>query len=250
MTLLKIENISKSFGEQKLLKNLSMDIEEGKIYSLIGANGSGKTTLFNILTGFTKADSGKITFDKKFLNYKSPTEINRLGIVRTFQDLRIITQLTVKENILLSFRNNPGEKIYNAILPSRIFKKQYAVFLERAEVILEKIHLQEVKNNLASEISYGQQKLLTIGCCLANDAKLLLLDEPIAGIDKENYNKIFNLIVQLKKEGKSILQIEHNHIFIESISDVIGFLNAGEITTFSDYKTFINNPIVKKTYSN
>jgi branched-chain amino acid transport system ATP-binding protein len=248
--MLEIKNIYKSFGEQKVLKGLDMSIEQGKIYTMVGGNGTGKTTLFNLITGFLQPDKGKIWLNNKRLDKHSPVSINSKGITRTFQDLRIINQMSVKENILLSFKNNPGEKIYNSILPTKTFSKQYSEFSKRADQILEKVHLENVEDNLAGEISYGQQKLLTIGCCLANDAQLLLLDEPVAGIDKDNYSRIYNLIIELKNEGRTILQIEHNHVFVESLSDGIWFLNAGKAFPFENYKTFINDPIVKETYLN
>ncbi len=248
--MLNIKNLYKSFGEQKVLHGLNMSIAQGKIYTVIGGNGTGKTTLFNLITGFLQPDNGEIWLNNNRLDKQSPVTINAKGITRTFQDLRIINQLTVRENILLSFKNNPGEKIFNSLLPTNIFKKQYDEFSRKAEQILEKVHLTEVENNLASEISYGQQKLLTIGCCLANDAQLLLLDEPVAGIDKNNYSRIYNLILQLKEEGRTILQIEHNHDFIESLSDRILFLNEGNAFPFDNYKTFIDNPIVKENYLN
>lgn len=248
--MLEIKNIHKSFGEQKVLEGLNMSIEQGKIYTIIGGNGTGKTTLFNLITGFIQPDNGEIWLNNKRLDKHAPVTINAKGITRTFQDLRVINQLTVKENILLSYKNNPGERIFNSLLPTRIFQKQYDEFIEKTEQILEKVHLKQVENNLAGEISYGQQKLLTIGCCLANDAQLLLLDEPVAGIDKDNYTRIFDLILELKNEGRAILQIEHNHSFVESLSDGIWFLNAGKAFPFENYKDFINNPIVKKTYLN
>jgi ABC-type branched-subunit amino acid transport system ATPase component len=248
--MLEIKNIYKSFGEQKVLQGLNMSIEQGKIYTIVGGNGTGKTTLFNLITGFLQPDKGEIWYNKKRLDNHSPVLINAKGITRTFQDLRIINQLTVKENILLSFKNNPGEKIFNSFLPARTFKKQHTEFLEKAEQILEKVHLREVENNPAGEISYGQQKLLTIGCCLANNAKLLLLDEPVAGIDKDNYNRIYEFILELKNEGRTILQIEHNHDFVESLSDGIWFLSAGKALSFENYKSFANNQTVKETYLN
>ncbi len=227
-----------------------MSIEHGKIFTMIGGNGTGKTTLFNLITGFIQPDNGEIWLNNKRLDKHSPVKINAKGITRTFQDVRIINQLTVKENILLSFKNNPGEKIFNSLLPTRIFQKQYDEFIEKAEQILEKVHLKEVENSLAGEMSYGQQKLLTIGCCIANDAQLLLLDEPVAGIDKDNYTRIFDLILELKNKGRTILQIEHNHSFVEDLSDGIWFLNTGKAFLFENYKTFINDPIVKETYIN
>jgi len=248
--MLEIKNIHKSFGEQKVLQGLSMSIDKGKIYTIIGGNGTGKTTLFNLITGFLKPDVGEIWYSNNRIDNLSPIKINKHGITRTFQDLRIINQLTVKENILLSFKNNPGEKVFNSFLPSIFFKKQYAAFLEKTERILNKVHLKEVEHSLAGEISYGQQKLLTMGCCLANDAQLLLLDEPVAGIDKDNYSRIFDLILQLKDKGKTILQIEHNHHFVEDMSDGIWFLNAGNAFFFSDYQSFKNEPVVIGSYLN
>lgn len=248
--MLEIKNIYKSFGEQKVLQGLNMSIDKGNIYTIIGGNGTGKTTLFNLITGFLQPDKGEIWLNNKRLDNHSPVTINSKGITRTFQDLRIINQLTVKENILLSFKNNPGEKIFNSILPSKTFTKQYTDFTKKANQILEKVHLKAVENNLAGEISYGQQKLLTIGCCLANDAQLLLLDEPVAGIDKDNFTRFFDLILELKNEGRTILQIEHNHGFVESLSDGIWFLNAGQALPFRNYKCFINDQAVKETYLN
>lgn len=248
--MLEIKNIYKSFGEQKVLQGLDMSIDKGKIYTLVGGNGTGKTTLFNLITGFLKPDKGEILLNDKRLDKHSPVSINRKGITRTFQDLRIINQLTVKENILLSFKDNPGEKIINSILPAGIFKKQYFDFFEKTEQILEKVHLENVKDNLAGEISYGQQKLLTIACLLANYAQILLLDEPVAGIDKDNYTRIYNLVIELKNEGRTIIQIEHNHKFVESLSDGIWFLNAGKAVLFDQYNKFVNDKTVKEVYLN
>jgi len=248
--MLVIKNIYKSFGEQIVLQGLYMSFEQGKIHTLVGGNGTGKTTLFNLMTGFLKPDKGEIWYNGKRIDQHSPALINRKGITRTFQDLRIINQLTVKENILLSFKNNPGENILNSFFPSIIFKKQYSDFSRRANQILEKIHLIEVANILADEISYGQQKLLTIGCCLANNADILLLDEPVAGIDKDNYQRIYELIIALKKEGKTIILTEHNQYFVESLSDIVWFLNAGQAKAFSDYSSFKTDSIVKETYLN
>lgn len=225
--MLTITNIHKSFGDQKVLQGLSMSIEPGQIHTIIGGNGSGKTTLFNLITGFLKADKGEIRLNGHRLDNRSPVNINKNGITRTFQDLRLITKLSVKENILLSFKDNPGEQLINALLPGRVFKSQYAGLLEKTDQILEKMHLKSVENNLAGEISYGQQKLLTLGCCIANDARLMLLDEPIAGIDKQNYARIVDLIMAFREEGRTILQIEHNKEYIRQVSDHVSYLIDG-----------------------
>jgi ABC-type branched-subunit amino acid transport system ATPase component len=246
--VLEIINIHKSFGEQKILQGLDMFLEGGKIHSIVGSNGSGKTTLFNLITAFLRPDIGEIIYKNRRLNMKSPVKVNYLGISRTFQDLRIIKQLTVRDNILLSFKNNPGDKIFNALLPKSIFCSTYKNFQVKAQNILEKTHLTTVQDEFAGEISYGQQKLLTIGCCLANQAEVLLLDEPIAGIDNVNYNRIKEIILKLKSEGRTILLIEHNHKFIEELSDVIWFLHNGKAASFSTFKSFQEDKTVNNVY--
>jgi branched-chain amino acid transport system ATP-binding protein len=243
--MLKIHDIHKSFGEQKVLDGVSFELEKGKVYTLVGGNGSGKTTLFNIITGFLRPDSGNIEFRGQILNHKSSVEINKLGIVRTFQDLRIIRSITVKENILLALNRNHSSGIFKEF---RNFSKQDYL---RVEEIIDQVSLTQEKDSLADEISYGQQKLLTLGCCLANNSEALLLDEPIAGIDEVNYQKIRVLIDHISQEHKRyILQIEHNLEYIKESSDFIVLLNSGKNIIFQSFQSFIDNREVKSSYLN
>lgn len=214
--ILEVENISKSFGERKLFENLSLSLEKGKIYTLMGANGSGKTTLFNILTGFINVDSGRIIFNNVALTSKSPKEINKLGISRTFQDLRVIHGLSVKENVLM-------------VMEKKMFHVATFEEFNKVDEILQNVSLLDHASYLAGDLSYGQQKLLTLGCCLANDPKLLLLDEPIAGIDEKNKIIIKGIIQKLKNNGITILQIEHDLEYIAETSDLIFQLEHREI---------------------
>ncbi|MBI4645158.1 MAG: ATP-binding cassette domain-containing protein [Bacteroidia bacterium] len=216
MALLEVENISKSFGEHKLFQNLSFQLEQGKVYTLLGPNGSGKSTILNILTGFIKADSGTITFNGQVINSKSPKEISRLGISRIFQDLRLINNLSVKENVLL-------------VLDKKIFHIATSEEYIKVSEILKRVSLETVEKNQGNDLSYGQQKLLTIACCLANEPKLLLLDEPVSGIDRENQEKIKLLVQELKAEGKTIFQIEHNREYIDNTSDNVFLLENSEL---------------------
>lgn len=216
--ILSIENISKSFGERKLFENLSIKLDEGKIYTLMGSNGSGKTTLFNILTGFVKIDSGTFVYNGFVLNKKSPTYINRLGISRTFQDLRLIKGISVEENVLMALEKG----MFHFAKPNES---------RRVDEILEQLSLLELAKNMGSDLSYGQQKLLTLGCCLANNPKLLLLDEPIAGVDNLNKEKVKAIILELKERGITILQIEHDLEYIKATSDVVFQLNEKGLET-------------------
>ncbi len=246
--LLKLIDIQKSFGDREILSYLNLELEKGKIYSLMGANGAGKTTLFNILTGFLRAESGNVFFNETNITNYSPIKINKLGITRTFQNLRLITELTVRENILLSFKTNKGESLFNAMLPQIILKDYYNTFDERAKEIIKQIFLEDVADNKAGEISYGQQKLLTLGCCIANNAELLLLDEPVAGINPDYREKIATLLKDIKVNGKTILLNEHNADFINEVSDKIFFLSSGEITEFNNYDELKNNSFVQEAY--
>lgn len=248
--MLIVNNISKSFGEQNVLCDLNINFKNGEIHTLVGVNGAGKTTLLNLITGFLRPEKGEITYNNSLLNNKSPIKINTLGISRTFQDLRIAPNLTVKENILLAYKNNKSENVLNAFLSIKLFEKEQNRFNEKAEQLLQRINLIAVSGSFASEISYGQQKLLTLACCLANDAELLILDEPIAGIDKENYNIIHQLILSLKQEGKTIIQIEHNLEYIEKMSDSITLLYKGKALTFMSYDEFTKDKTVQEHYLN
>ena len=206
--MLELSNIYKSFGDVRVLNGVNLRLESGFVYTLRGGNGSGKTTLINIISGFLTPSKGEVRFKGKKIAKFAPYRVNRLGIGRTFQDLRLATQLTVYENILLA-------------LEKRMFAYPDKIQSKRADDILEKVSLSEKRNEPAGELSYGQQKLLTIGCCIANDADLLMIDEPVAGIDKDNLVKIKNLVIRLKQEGKTILQIEHNTDYINATSDYV-----------------------------
>ena len=164
-----------------------MSLEQGKIYALMGDNGSGKTTLLNLISGFLKPQNGQISVHGKPIIGLSPFKINKAGIGRTFQDLRLISKLTVRENILLAIQGNPTDSWYKGTLPASFFLKDLSKYEKTVETILTDFFLSEIKNSLAGEISYGQQKLLNLACCVANGAEILLLDEPVAGMKTENF---------------------------------------------------------------
>jgi branched-chain amino acid transport system ATP-binding protein len=247
--ILQLNNVTFGFSSEKqILAELTLSLEENRIYALIGNNGSGKTTIFNLITGFLKPITGEILFGEHDLTKLQSYKINQIGIGRTFQDLRIITKLTVKENIILSMRKNPTDKLMNAILPPSFHRNSVQLIKDSADKIIEEYFLVEVRNSIASEISYGQLKLLTLACCKANGATLLLLDEPVAGIQPEYCKKISILIKQLKKQGRTILIIEHNTDFISEVADQIFFLNEGRISIFDDILTLRSNPVVIDAY--
>jgi len=199
-----------------VLGGVDMRLESGRIHTLRGGNGSGKTTLFNIITGFLKPCSGEVRFKDRDIGGQAPHRINRRGIGRTFQDLRLALQMSALENILLA----QDRSMFAFATPGQI---------RRAGAILERVALLHQKDTLAGELSYGQQKLLTLGCCIANDADLLLIDEPVAGIDKDNFGKITALVRELRDSGKTILQIEHHPDYIKQTSDRVFWMEGGHL---------------------
>lgn len=247
--MLDIQNITFGFSpEKQILQDISMSLEEKMIYALMGSNGAGKTTLFNIISGFIKPQSGEIIFKGKNITHLPPYKVNRQGIGRTFQDMRLITKLSVKENIILAMKQNPSDNWVIAMLPEKFHRTINADLEKKADVIIEQFFLYDVKNSLASQISYGQQKLLSLACCVSNGAKLLLIDEAVAGIQPEYRDKIAILIKKLKEEGKTILLIEHNTDFIADVADQIFFLHNGVISTFENIETLRNDKKVIEAY--
>lgn len=214
--MLFVQNVKLQFGSSLVLDNVSFHFLENQVYTLSGGNGAGKTTLLNVISGFLKLNSGNILFMNKDITKFPPYQINREGIGRTFQDLRLAMRLTVLENVLLAI----GHKM---------FERYTEEHIERAHNILKRVSLYDKTNAYAGEISYGQQKLLTLACLLANNAKLLLIDEPVAGIDQINLIKIIELICELKSDGKTIIQIEHHPDYIAATNDILLRMENGKI---------------------
>jgi branched-chain amino acid transport system ATP-binding protein len=244
--ILELKNINFGFNKDKpLLKSLSMSLEQGKIYALMGDNGSGKTTLLNLISGFLKPQNGQISVHGKPLIRLSPFKINKAGIGRTFQDLRLISQLTVKENILLAIQGNPTDSWYKGILPASFFLKDLSRYEKTVETILTDFFLSEIKNSLAGEISYGQQKLLNLACSVANGAEILLLDEPVAGINKVYKEQISEKLQLLKQQGKTILIVEHDTDFIKQTAEQFLMLSEGTLQSYDTWQEAIFEPEIK-----
>lgn len=247
--LLNLKDISFGFSpEKQIFKNLSFGLKQGKIYALMGGNGSGKTTLLNLISGFHKPSGGNIVFRQQDISRSAPHKTNRIGIGRTFQDLRLITKLTVKENILLAMQFNPTDNWLKAFLPASLFKSERRNLESKTEVILTNYFLQEVQDSPANEISFGQQKLLNLACCTANGAELLLLDEPVAGISPQYQQQITQLIQSLQQQGKTILMIEHNAAFIETTGEHFLFLDGGVLSEFETFQQLQSDRLATDGY--
>lgn len=188
--LFEIDGLDKRFGGVKALAGFSCSLDEGEILGLIGPNGAGKTTLFNVVSGFLTADCGKVLSKGKEITGFPPYRITNLGISRTFQNLRLIRQISVLDNVLLSFQDQPGEKLRNVFFRWRCCRDGENANRKEALHLLEEAGISHKADEPAEELSYGQQKLLSLVCCLASRSEVLLLDEPVAGIAPEMIEKI------------------------------------------------------------
>jgi len=206
----------------------------------MGANGSGKTTLFNLISGFLESNSGQILFRNQAIENLKPHQISNLGLSRTFQDMRLIPSLSVYDNLLLALKNKDSERLLQAFLP-----KKKRAYREEIDEILAKTHLEKVQNSKAEDISYGQQKLLNLAVAMANDFELLLLDEPVAGVQPEYREDILELI---KSFNKTVIVIEHNPDFIDRLTDNILFLESGNIIAEGNYASIKANKQVQEAY--
>lgn len=243
-----IDNLNKHFNGIKALVGFSCSLEKGTILGLIGPNGAGKTTLFNVITGFVVLESGTVSLRSTDITGLSPHRLANFGIARTFQNLRLIRQLSVLDNVLLSFRDQPGERLANVFFRPKRSREHEAENRQEAIRLLEEAGIAEKAGDPADDLSYGQQKLLSIVCCLAAKAEVLLLDEPIAGIAPEMREKILAIIKALPEQGKSAIVIEHD---MEAIRDVCGrviFMDAGRKICEGTVDEVRNDPRVIEAY--
>lgn len=246
--LLRVDNVDKSFNGVKALNNFSCEIHENEIVGLIGPNGAGKSTLFNVITGFIESDKGKIEFNGKEITRTPSHKIVKLGISRTFQELRLIKQLSVMDNVLLCFNRQEGEQLYNIIFDDNAVSKIEKEDRQKTFELLCYAGIDDKVHDLAGTLSYGQQKLLSIICCLAAEAKLILLDEPIAGINPEMREKILSIIREQPAKNKSVILIEHDMDFIIHVCDRLIFMDAGEKISEGTPEEVRNDPRVIEAY--
>jgi ABC-type branched-subunit amino acid transport system ATPase component len=228
MILLKTKGLTKLFGGIKAINNLSIQIEPQMVVSLLGPNGAGKTTLFNLITGFLRPTSGEILFKGKLISGLNPYKIAEMKISRTFQIIRVFPRLTVLDNILVASKNAKGENLFWGTLGLRTVRDEEKRNRGRAIELLENIELIQMKDDLASNLSYGQTKLLEIARAITTDAELFLFDEPMAGLSPLMISKVIEIFKRLKASGKTILFIEHDTTVVMEISDRVIVLNYGE----------------------
>ena len=227
LPLLAAENVAKRFGGVHALSEVSFTIRHGEIYGLIGPNGAGKTSLFNVLTGIYQMDGGRFTFDGKALSGLKPHEVAARGIARTFQNIRLFANLSALENVMIGRHVRTHATVFGAIFRNARTRAEERAIEQRAYELLEYVGVHRRANDLARHLAYGDQRRLEIARALATDPRLLALDEPAAGMNATETATLRELLERIRRDGTTILLIEHDMKLVMSICDRVLVLDYG-----------------------
>jgi len=239
--MLEIKNLNKNFGGIKALDNCTMSIEKGKITSIIGPNGSGKSTLFNAISNIIRIDSGNIILNNINITALPPSKISKLGISRTFQDVRLFNYLTIKEHMEIAMSKHDEKLLKNLFNAEKINENKITEFLKL-------VKLNKPLNTLATDLSYGQRKLLDLALAIAKPHDIIMLDEPVAGINPKLRLEIKELIKKLNKSGETIMLIEHDMNFVMDLADEIIVMDAGKVIAKGNSESIQKNKQVLAAY--
>lgn len=246
--ILKVSNITKKFKGLVAVDDLSFEMKENTIHSLIGPNGAGKTTTVNLITNVHSLTSGKVEFDGKDITGLPTYKIAQLGIGRTFQNIKIFPSMTVLENIMVGGHVQAKLGMIRGILDFKGSRNEEKKLIQKAEEVLDKIGMYHLKDEYMKNLPYGRQKISEIGRAMMNDPKLILLDEPAAGLNPSERAELIQVIKKTHKEGFSYFLIEHNMDVVMNISDQITVLNFGRKIAEGTPKQVQSNEEVIKAY--
>ena len=249
MAILEVKNLGISFGGLRAVDGFEIEIQKGQLYGLIGPNGAGKTTVFNMLTGVYKPDDGSIKLDGNDLVGKNTIEINKEGIARTFQNIRLFKEQTVLDNVKIGLHNQYTYSTLTGILRLPKYRKMEQEMNEKARELLKVFDLEGKEDYLSSNLPYGDQRKLEIARALATNPKLLLLDEPAAGMNPNETKELMDTICFVRDEfDMTILLIEHDMKLVSGICEELTVLNFGEVLAQGKTSDVLNNPEVIKAY--
>ena len=248
-TILRVEHLMMHFGGIKALNDVNLEVQRGSITALIGPNGAGKTTVFNCLTGFYKPTGGTILLRDQHLEGLPGQQIARMGVVRTFQHVRLFREMTVIENLLVAQHQQLKTGLFSGLLKTPSFRRAQSEALDRAATWLERIGLLEHANRQASNLAYGDQRRLEIARCMVTQPEILMLDEPAAGLNPKETKELDELIAELRDHhDTTILLIEHDMKLVMGISDRIYVVNQGTPLANGTPEEIRNNPDVIRAY--
>ncbi len=246
--MLALRQLSKSFGGLKVLEAIDLVVPQGGIHGLIGPNGAGKTTLFNIITGLYQPTAGSVDFDGQSLIGRRPHRITQLGLARTFQNIRVFKEMTLLENVVVGMHRHLGYGAVGLLFSSKRFRSDEKRARDRALELLSWVGLDGRADELADNLSYGNQRKLELARALATEPKLLLLDEPVAGMNSVEKTGLMEQIEAIAKRGYTVLLIEHDMRFVMGLCSRIGVLNFGRIIADGSPDTIRNDPRVIEAY--
>lgn len=245
--LLEIRGLTKNFGGLVAVSHFSMSVGEGQIVGLIGPNGAGKTTIFNLITGVIRASAGRVEFDGKDVTGKSPHILAKSGIGRTFQLTPLFTEFTTLENVVASYYLHPRSGFWDILFNTPTYRRNEAYALEQSLKILELVGLGKVKDERARNLPHGYQKMLGIARALAVQPQLLMLDEPLGGMNADEIAFTMDIMAKLRSQGMTILVIEHN-MQIMDLCDHVVVINFGQKISEGTVEEVRNNPEVIEAY--
>lgn len=249
MALLEVKNLGISFGGLRAVDNFNISIEKGSLYGLIGPNGAGKTTIFNLLTGVYKPNEGIVDLDGSNITGKKTIEINKSGVARTFQNIRLFKEMSVIDNVKVGLHNHYHYSTLEGILRLPSYFKKEKEMNDRAMELLEVFDLNHEAHFLAANLPYGKQRKLEIARALATEPKLLLLDEPAAGMNPKETHELMETIRFVRdKFDMTILLIEHDMKLVAGICEELSVLNFGQVLAHGETNEVLNNPQVITAY--
>ncbi|HHX22889.1 MAG: ABC transporter ATP-binding protein [Tepidanaerobacteraceae bacterium] len=248
MKLLEGNNLTMVFGGLSALKSVDIDINQGEVLSVIGPNGAGKTTLFNLLTGVYSPTQGEICFRKKTIKNLKPYEITKMGIARTFQNIRLFGEMSVLDNVIIGQHCRTKTGVFGAIFKTPSVKKEEKAVREKAMEVLKFVELDDVYDEKAKNLPYGKQRRLEMARALATEPELILLDEPAAGMNPQETNQLIELIEKVNNMGKTVLLIEHDMKLVMDISQRIMVLDYGQKIADGSPEEVRNDERVIKAY--
>ena len=248
MALLSVREVTRSFGGFKAVQGVNLDVEPGSIAGLIGPNGAGKTTLFNIISGMISLDHGQVEFDGEDITGWPSWKIARNGLVRTFQIAKGFESLTVLENLALYAPQQTGENVLDAVFKSPRSSRRELEVLDEARTVAERLSLTHVLSNRALELSGGQKKLLELGRVMMAHPKIILLDEPAAGVNPTLTKVLMRHIRELADEGTTFLIVEHDMHFIRDLCDYVVVMVQGKDFLAGKFGDIVSNTAVQDAY--